>query len=38
MTIHRPPGGRYWRYWLVLIGGAIFVIAYYATDGFGLKP
>jgi len=38
MTIHRPRGGHYWRYWLVLIGGGAFVIAYLLTDGFGLQP
>lgn len=36
MTIHKQPGGRYWYYGVLLIGGTIFVIAYYATDGFGL--
>ena len=36
MTIHKQRGGRYWYYWVLLIGGTIFVIAYYATDGFGV--
>jgi hypothetical protein len=36
MTIHRQPGGRYWYYWAIIIGGALFVIAYFATGGFGL--
>jgi len=38
MTIHKQPGGRYWYYWVIIIGGAIFVIAAYATGYFGLKP
>jgi hypothetical protein len=38
MTIHKPRGGHYWRYWLVLVGGAVFVLAYLLTDGFGLRP
>jgi hypothetical protein len=38
MTIHRPRGGHYWRYWHVLIGGTAFVLAYFLTDGFGLSP
>jgi hypothetical protein len=38
MAIHRPPGGHYWRYWVVIVSGILFVVAYYATDGFGLKP
>jgi hypothetical protein len=38
MTIHRQRGGRYWYYWVVLIGGIVFVVSYYATDGFGLSP
>jgi hypothetical protein len=36
VAIHPQRGGRYWYYWVVLIGGATFVIAYYVTDGFGL--
>lgn len=36
MTIHKQRGGRYWYYWVLLLGGAIFVIAYYAGNGFGL--
>jgi hypothetical protein len=36
MTIHRQRGGRYWYYWVVIVGGIIFVIAYFASDGFGL--
>lgn len=36
MAIHRTP--RYWYYWVVIIGGTIFVIAAYATDMFGLQP
>ena len=38
MTIHKQPGGRYWYYWVVLVGGVTFVVAFYATDGFGLQP
>ena len=38
MTIHKRRGGGYWYYWVLLIGGMIFVIAYFATDGFGLRP
>jgi hypothetical protein len=38
MTIHKQPGGRYWYYWVVIIGGIVFVVAYFATDGFGLAP
>jgi hypothetical protein len=38
MAIHRPRGGHYWYYWLVIVGGTAFVIAYLLTDGFGLKP
>jgi hypothetical protein len=37
MAIHKQPGGRYWYYWLIIVGGTIFVIAYYAGDGFGLS-
>ena len=35
MTIHRQHGGRYWYYWVIIVGGLAFVIAAYATDGFG---
>ncbi len=38
MAIHRRRGGGYWYYWVVIVGGIAFVIAYYATDGFGLNP
>jgi hypothetical protein len=38
MAIHRQRGGRYWYYWLIIVAGILFVIAYYASDGFGLKP
>jgi hypothetical protein len=38
MTIHRQRGGRYWYYWVVIVGGTLFVIAFYRTDGFGLAP
>ena len=38
MAIHKRRGGGYWYYWLVIVSGILFVIAYYATDGFGLKP
>ncbi len=38
MTIHKQRGGRYWYYWVIIVGGTIFVIAAYATDMFGLKP
>lgn len=36
MTIHRQRGGRYWYYWVIIIGGTLFVIGYFTTDGFGL--
>jgi hypothetical protein len=35
MTIHRQRGGRYWYYWVIIVGGLAFVVAAYATDGFG---
>lgn len=35
MTIHSQRGGRYWYYWLVIVGGVIFVIAAFATHMFG---
>ncbi|MFI5025189.1 MAG: hypothetical protein ACHQCI_00345 [Solirubrobacterales bacterium] len=35
MTIHKQRGGRYWYYWVLIIGGTIFVIAALATDMFG---
>ena len=35
MTIHAQRGGRYWYYWVIIVGGLAFVIAAYATDGFG---
>jgi len=38
MAIHKPRRGRYWYYWLVIVGGTLFVIAYIVTDSFGLKP
>jgi hypothetical protein len=38
MTIHRPRAGRYWYYWLLIVGGLAFVIAALATDYFGLGP
>jgi hypothetical protein len=38
VAIHRPRGGLYWRYWVVIIGGIVFVVAFYATEGFGLQP
>lgn len=38
MTIHNQRGGRYWYYWAVIVGGLVFVAAYYASDGFGLSP
>ena len=36
MTIHRQRGGRYWYYWVIIVGGLAFVVAAYATDGFGI--
>jgi hypothetical protein len=36
MTIHRQRGGRYWYYWLAIVGGTVFVIVALATDMFGL--
>ncbi len=38
MVIHKQRGGRYWYYWVILIAGTVFVIAYFLTDGFGLRP
>lgn len=38
MTIHRQRGGRYWYYWVIIVGGIASAIAHYATDGFGLSP
>jgi hypothetical protein len=38
MAIHRQRGGTYWYYWVIIVGGTVFVIAAYATDMFGLKP
>jgi hypothetical protein len=38
MAIHQPRGGGYWYYWLIIVGGIVFVLAYYVTDGFGLQP
>ena len=35
MTIHRQRGGRYWYYWVFIIGGIAFVIAALLTDGLG---
>jgi hypothetical protein len=35
MTIHRQRGGRYWYYWVIILGGIAFVVAAYATNGFG---
>ena len=34
-VIHPQKGGRYWYYWVMIIGGTIFVIAALATDMFG---
>jgi len=36
MTIHKRRLDGYWHYWVIIVGGVLFVIAYYATDGFGL--
>jgi hypothetical protein len=33
MTIHKQSGGRYWYYWVIIVGGIAFVVAFYATDG-----
>jgi hypothetical protein len=38
VAVHRPRGGDCWRHWLVMVGGAAFVIAFSATQGFGLQP
>ena len=38
MTIHKRRFGGYWHYWLIIVGGTAFVIAYFVTDGFGLSP
>lgn len=40
MAIHkgRSGAGTYWYYWLIIVGGTIFVIAALATNMFGLKP
>jgi hypothetical protein len=37
VTIHKR-GSGYWYYWAVIIAGLALVIAWYATDGFGLSP
>ncbi len=37
MAIHKQRGGSYWYYWAIIVAGTIFVIAFYATDGFGLS-
>ena len=34
-VIHPQRGGRYWYYWVLIVGGTIFVIAALATDMFG---
>ena len=36
MTILKQRGGRYWYYWVLIIGGTVFVIAALSTDMFGL--
>lgn len=36
MTIHKQRGGRYWYYWVVIVGGIALVLVAYATDMFGL--
>jgi len=36
VTIHRQRAGRYWYYWLVILGGIALVVAVLAIDGFGL--
>jgi hypothetical protein len=38
VTIHKRRGGGYWYYYVVIFGGIAFVIAYFATGGFGLSP
>jgi hypothetical protein len=38
MTIHRRRFSGYWHYWVIIIGGLGFVVAYFVTDGFGLTP
>jgi len=38
MTIHKTRFSGYWHYWLVIVVGIVFVIAYFASDGFGLQP
>jgi hypothetical protein len=35
LTIHKSRYGTYWYYWVIIIGGVAFVIAAYATNGFG---
>jgi hypothetical protein len=35
MTIHKRRGDGYWYYWVLLIGGTIFVVAALLTNGFG---
>jgi hypothetical protein len=37
VTIHKR-GSGYRYYWVAIIGGLVLVIAYFATDGFGLSP
>jgi hypothetical protein len=36
VTIHPQRGGRYWYYWIVIVGGIAFVVAWFVSDGFGL--
>jgi hypothetical protein len=36
VAIHKQRGGSYWYYWLIVVGGIALVLAYYASDGFGL--
>jgi hypothetical protein len=36
LTIHKPRYGTYWYYWVIIIGGTIFVVAALSTDYFGL--
>ena len=33
MTIHPQRGGRYWYYWVVIIGGLDLAVAGYITFG-----
>jgi hypothetical protein len=37
VTVHKQ-GSGYWYYWAAIIAGLVLVIAWFASDGFGLSP